>query len=152
MIMKNKSNNYSRRIFIKTATAGAVAGSMMSSFTCSATKSDQTNKLLEVRPHELMLIVAKIGAGYKDDLGDTRLTELLRIVRENPSQPIILKCPVTTNYSFQNPAELTEPPEERLFYARCDLAILQKMGMAPGVTKPAIEFFQRLYDGVKTAK
>jgi len=149
--MINKNSNYSRRIFIKTASVGAVAGSMMPTFACSAKKSAQAVKLLDVRPHELMLVVAKIGAGHKDDLGDTRLTELLRVVRENPSQPITLRCPVTTNYSFQNPVELSEPAEERLFYARCDLLILQRMGMAPGVTKPAIEFFQRLYDGVKTA-
>ncbi len=141
--MINKNSNYSRRIFIKTASVGAVAGSMMPTFACSAKKSAQAVKLLDVRPHELMLVVAKIGAGHKDDLGDTRLTELLRVVRENPSQPITLRCPVTTNYSFQNPVELSEPAEERLFYARCDLLILQRMGMAPGVTKPAIEFFQR---------
>jgi len=149
--MASKSNRFSRRIFIKTASVGAVAGSVIPTVVCGSKKSAQTS-MLDVRPHELMLIVAKIGSGCQNDLGDTRLTGILQAIRENPSQPIILRCPVTTNYSFQNPVELNEPAEERLFYARSDLSILQRMGMAPGVTKPAIEFFQRLYDGVTTAK
>ena len=151
MIMASKDNSFSRRIFIKTASVGAVAGSVIPAVACGSRKSSST-AILDVRPHELMLIVAKIGSGCQNDLGDARLTGILQAVRENPSQPIKLRCPVTTNYSFQNPDELTETAEERLFYARCDLSILQRMGMAPGVTKPAIEFFQRLYDGVTTAK
>ena len=124
--MKKESRNFSRRVFIKTTSIGAVAGSAMPSYACSAKKAEHTS-VMDVRPHELMLIVAKIGAGYKDDLGDARLTEILRVVRANPSQPITLKCPVTSNYSFQNPGELTEPEEQRLFYARSDLYILQRM-------------------------
>ena len=107
---------------------------------------------LDVRPHQLMLIVARIGAGCKDDLGEARLTEILRLSRENPSIPITLRCPVTTNYDYQNPTELTEDSEDRLFYARCDLRIIQRMAMVPGATRPAIEMFHRLIEGVETAE
>lgn len=107
---------------------------------------------IDVRPHQLMLIVAKIGSGCKNDLGYAKLTEILVAVRANPSLPITLRCPVTTNYCYQNPEKLTEPAEDSLFYARCDLSILHKMGMVPGATRPAIEIFQRLHDNVETAE
>lgn len=63
-----------------------------------------------------------------------------------------MRCPVTTNYNYQHPAGLTESVEDELFYARCDLSILQKMGLVPSSTRPAIEIFHRLHDSVKTAK
>ena len=107
---------------------------------------------LDVRPHQLMLIVSKIGSGCKDDLGDARLTEILRAARENPSLPVTLRCPVTTNYSYQNPTEIKEASADKLFYARCDLKIVQRMGMVPGATRPAIEIFHRLLDGVEKAQ
>jgi len=107
---------------------------------------------LDVRPNQLMLLVAGIGAGCTDDLGDARLTEILQAVRQNPSQPITLRCPVTTNYQYQNPAEIKEAPAERLFYARCDLKIVQRMGMVPGATRPATEIFHRLLEGVERAE
>ena len=99
-----------------------------------------------------MLMVSKIGAGCQDDLGPVELTEALKAVRENPNLPITLRCPVTTNYDYQNPTELREAPADHLFYARCDLKILQRMGMVPGATRPATEMFHRLFEGVETAQ
>ena len=97
--MKKESRNFSRRVFIKTTSIGAVAGSAMPSYACGAKKSEHTS-VMDVRPHELMLIVAKIGAGYKDDLGDARLTEILRVVRANPSQPISRKLAIKKDNLF----------------------------------------------------
>jgi len=107
---------------------------------------------LDVRPHQLMLIVSKIGSGCKDDLGDAGLTEILWAVRKNSSLPVTLRCPVTSNYYYQNPPEIAEAPADRFFYARCDLKILQRMGMVPGATRPAVEIFHRLLEGVETAQ
>jgi hypothetical protein len=107
---------------------------------------------LDVRPHKLMLIVSKIGEGCTRDLGDAELTRILRVSRENPSLPITLRCPVTTNYTYQNPDDTQALHLNTLFYARCDLKIIQKMGMVPGDTRPAVEIFHRLLHGVETAR
>ena len=107
---------------------------------------------LNVRPYQLMQIVARTGSGCKEDLGDDQLTELLQAVRKNSGLPITLQVPVDSNYRYQNPLEINEESENRLFAIRCDLKILQKMGMVPGATRPAIEMFHRLLKGVEKAE
>lgn len=107
---------------------------------------------IDVRPYKLMLVVSRIGAGCTNDLGDAELTEILSRSRNNPSMPITLRCPVTTNYRYQNPPDEGTAGFASAFYVRCDLKILQKMGMVPGATRPAIEIFQRLLKGVETAR
>jgi hypothetical protein len=107
---------------------------------------------LDVRPYELMHIVSRIGKGWQDDLGDERLTSILRAVRQNPAMPITLRCNVTTAYAYQNPGHTRDMPAGELFNVRSDLRILQRMGLVPGDTRPAIELFRRLLENVETAK
>jgi hypothetical protein len=106
---------------------------------------------IDVRPHQLMLIVSQLGAGCTDDLGDPELTEILRTARANPSLPLTLRCPTDTNYDYQNIEDRYKDTAEELFYIRADLRIIQRMGMVPGATRPAIEIFNRLITGVTTA-
>ena len=56
----------------------------------------QEYQSLDVRPYELMHIVAYLGAGRGDDLGDARLNTVLARVRQNPSLPLksgLGRCP-----------------------------------------------------------
>jgi len=105
-----------------------------------------------VRPYQLVRIVSKIGAGRMDDLGDERLTAILQAVRQDPTLPLTLRCNVTTAYAYQNPGHAEDTPEGDLFNARRDLRLLQRIGLVPGDTRPAIELFRRLLDNVETAE
>lgn len=108
--------------------------------------------VLTVRPYQLMCIVCRLGAGCGDDLGDERLTALLRAVREDPLRPVSLRCSADSCYRYQNPGRDEDTPEGDLFNEKRDLDILQKMGLAPGDARPAIELFERLLAAVTTTQ
>ncbi len=45
----------------------------------------QPDTVLTVRPHELVALIARLGAGHDwDDLGDARLNEIFRTIKGNP--------------------------------------------------------------------
>lgn len=112
----------------------------------------QAFETLTVRPYQLMFIVCKIGAGLDPDLGDERLTEILRKAREDPLTPISLRCNVDSLYRYQNPGRGADTAESEYVNDKRDLDILQRLGMAPGDTRPAIALFGRLLKQVETAK
>ena len=110
-------------------------------------------KSLDVRPYQLVHIVSRIGEGKGADLGgDGRLTSILSAVRQNPVLPLTLRCNVTTAYAYQNPGHADDTPEGALFNIRRDLRIVQRMGLVPGDTRPAIELFRRLLENVETVE
>ena len=55
-----------------------------------------------VRPFQLMCVVCRLGADCTDDLGEPRLTALLKAVRVDPKLPLTLHCNVDT--VFRRPA------------------------------------------------
>jgi len=109
-------------------------------------------RCLHVRPYQLVHIICKIGTGKTDDLGDERLTEILRLVREDPLRPITLRCNVSGLFRYQNPGRDDDTPEGPLFNDRRDLHILQKLGMVPGATRPAVMLFQQIINAIDSAK
>ena len=48
--------------------------------------------LLKVRPYQLMCIICRIGEGRTADLGDARLNEILKAVRNDHKTPMQLCC------------------------------------------------------------
>lgn len=109
-------------------------------------------KTINIRPYQLMCIVCKIGSGLSSDLGNKRLNEILKIVREKPNTPASLRCNVDSNYQYQNPGKEDDSPEGDLFNEKRDLDILQKLGLVPGSTRPVVELFLRLFSKIPTAK
>jgi hypothetical protein len=107
---------------------------------------------LDVRPYQLMCVVCRIGAGSKDDLGDARLTGLLSAVRQDRKRPLTLRCNTDHVYRYQNPGHVADTPEGQLFNDKRDLDICQKLGLAPGDTRPAVDMFERLLTEVVTAR
>lgn len=107
--------------------------------------------ILDVRPYQLMCIVCRIGQGSTDDLGDERLSDILAAVREDPIRPIRLRCHSDSVYRYQNPGREADTPEGNLFNEKRDLDILQRLGLVPGDTRPAIDMFERLLKNVPTA-
>ncbi len=99
---------------------------------------------LSVRPYQLMCVVCRIGAGCTGDLGDARLTTILEAVRHDPKLPLSLRCNVDTVYRYQNPGRGEDTAEGELYNAKRDLDIVQKLGLVPGDTRPAIDMFERV--------
>lgn len=148
-----------RRAF---AAAGAAASFAAARLTVAAdAKTTETGcpaaaskslPLVEVRPYQLMCIVCRIGEGRTKDLGEPRLTEILQAVRADRKRPVALCCNVDTVYRYQNPGHTADTPEGELFNAKRDLDILQKMGLVPGDTRPAVDMLGRLLAKVPTAR
>jgi hypothetical protein len=107
---------------------------------------------LDVRPYQLVHIVSRIGEGRIEDLGDPHLNAIWRAVRENPARPLTLRCNVSSTYAYQNPGPGEDTPEGDLFNVRRDLRILQRMGLVPGSTRPAIDLLALLLRKVETDK
>ena len=108
--------------------------------------------VLEVRPYQLMCIVCRIGEGCGEGLGDSRLGEVLKAIRQDRKRPVSLRCNVDTVYRYQNPGHAEDTREGELFNAKLDLDILQKLGMVPGDTRPAVDLLDRLLANVPTAR
>ncbi len=107
---------------------------------------------LPVRPYQLMCVVCRLGAGCTDDLGEPRLTAILKAVRQDPKLPLTLRCNVDTVYRYQNPGHAEDTAEGELFNAKRDLDIVQKLGLVPGDTRPAIDMFERVLAKIPQAR
>jgi len=145
-----------RRVFAKTGAVAAFgltsAGAVGAPQPSAATHTPTDAGVLQVRPRQLMCIVCRIGEGQTQDLGDPRLTEILAAVREDPKIPIRLRANTDSVYRYVNPGPAEDTPEGELFNAKRDLDVLQKLGLAPGDARPAVDMFERLLANVPAAK
>ena len=148
-----------RRVFAKAGAAAALG--MTSLEAAEATGSPQpgtgtrppTNaNTLEVRPYQLMCVICRLGEGKTADLGNARLTEVLAAVRKDRKTPIRLVCNVDTVYRYQNPGTEGNTGEGELYNAKRDLDVIQKLGLVPGDTRPAVDMFERVLTNIPTAK
>ena len=57
-----------------------------------------------------------------------------------------------TVYRYQNPGPHEDTTEGELFNAKRDLDIIQKLGLVPGDTRPAVDMFERLLANIPTAE
>ena len=105
---------------------------------------------LQVRPYQLLSIIAKVGAGHFDDLEDDTLNRILWEIRRNPQIPVTLCCNVSSIYRYQNPGHKHDTQEGKLFNTERDLDILQRLGLVPGSTRPAEELLQRVLENIPT--
>lgn len=150
------SHPITRRGFAKAGAASLAsfsAGNLVAADTSGSEPTDSApGKPLEVRPFELMCIVCRLGEGRTDDLGQARLTDILCAAREDRKRPISLRCNVKTVYRYQNLGHAADTSEGELFNAKRDLDILQKLGLVPGDTRPAIDLFERLLTNIPTGR
>ena len=146
------SQQITRRTFAKTGAAATLGLASLDSVGAGeATQPSTAGNILEIRPYQLMCIVCRIGEGRTTDLDDARLTEILAAVREDPKTPIRLRLNTESVYRYQNPGNDEDTGEGELFNAKRDLDVIQKLGLVPGDTRPAIDIFERLLVNVPTA-
>ena len=100
---------------------------------------------LDVRPYQLLCVICRLGAQPADPYYfPERLDEILAWVRGDSGRPMTLRCNADSVYAYQNPSRRYDTPEGELFNDKRDLDILQRLGMAPGATRPGIELFRRI--------
>jgi hypothetical protein len=112
----------------------------------------RTIERLEVRPYQFLCLVCRIGEGATESMGNRRLDAILRVVRENPNVPVTLRANVDSVYRYQNPGRAEDTPEGELFNDKRDLDVIQKLGLVPGETRPALELFHRLFEKIPTVR
>lgn len=101
---------------------------------------------LAIRPRELLCLICRAGRG--GDRPDERLCRILRAIREDPARPVALRCDVACVYSRQNPGQTGRAPGGTLAERKRDLDVLQRLGMAPGDARPAIDLLRRCMDRI----
>ncbi|MDH7568792.1 MAG: hypothetical protein QHJ73_04320, partial [Armatimonadota bacterium] len=89
---------------------------------------------MTLRPYQLMCMVCYLAEG--EEALPARLREVLRQLREDPHQPVMLRCHADGVYAYQNPGREEDTPEGELFNEKRDLDILQRMGLVPGAVRP----------------
>ncbi len=101
---------------------------------------------LDVRPYQLMCLICR----GEEALADPRLAGLLRAIRAEPDRPMRLRATCSGVYRFQNPGRSADTPEGELFNELRDLAVLQRLGLAPGSLRPARELLERILRLIET--
>jgi len=116
-------------------------------------KSDY--RTLDLRPYQLVHIVAVLGANPgcdagELDFGSARLNAAVREMRALAYVPVRLRANVTSIYAFQNPGHDEDTEGGATLNTARDLDILQRLGLVPGVTMPAIDLFDLLLTAMPT--
>lgn len=107
------------------------------------------------RPSDLLCALCATGAGGAAGVARSprharALRRLLAQARGEPTVPVSLRCAVDSVFSYQNPRRpADEDPEVG---SRRDLSVLQRMGLVPGDTRPAIELFRTALESIATAR
>ena len=103
---------------------------------------------LELRPYQLLCLICRSGGNPDTAANSDRLAEIAQAVHRDPCLPVTLRCNVTSHYRYQNPGADEDTPGGTLFNTRRDLAILQRLGLAPGDTRPAWELLRRVLEKI----
>lgn len=105
---------------------------------------------MEIRPYQMMCLVCRQGRQNKAEpyYHESRLDEIAAAVQANPVVPLTLRCNTDTVFRYQNPGRDHDTPEGEAYNDLRDLTVLQRLGVVPGSTLPAIDFFRRLFQAI----
>jgi hypothetical protein len=73
-------------------------------------------------------------------------------MRRDPNIPLTLRCHADSAYGYQNPGRDDDTPEGALFNEKRDLDVLQRLGLVPGATRPALELLERLFRNISAVQ
>ncbi|MHC4915778.1 MAG: hypothetical protein ACYTGB_09830 [Planctomycetota bacterium] len=127
----------------------------------SAAKRDSARFILEeaerlyIRPcHCLCILCNTVENPDREPLAEDNLVELFRRMTRDPDIPVTLSegcCMVC------DPCNVYHPGEHLCYHAHIknslrDLAILERLGLAPGATLPARELYRLIYERIGSLK
>jgi len=100
---------------------------------------------LSIRPYDVIRLIATLGRG--EEPGEPALSELLAGVSKDPYLPLTLRATTSGPYRELNPSDGSP---ETLESRRRDLMLLQRLGLVPGDSRPAICLLQRVLETIES--
>lgn len=103
---------------------------------------------VSIRPYQMLCLVCRQGCPNKAEPYHhaSRLDEIQSAIAANPIVPLTLRLNTETIFRYQNPGREHDTPEGDDYNDLRDLAIIQRLGVTPGDTRPAIDWFQRVVE------
>ena len=98
----------------------------------------------------MLCLICHAGGNTEVGADAARLRTIQCAIDRDLATPIILRCNVSSHYDFQNPGHEEDTPEGTLYNTKRDLDILQRLGLAPGDTRPAWELIKRIVERIPT--
>jgi len=112
-------------------------------------QDDARYRGMTLRPYQALCIVCSLG---EDDAGpkDEKLKQILDRIRKWPHMPVALRSNAGDVYTYQDAGTEDDTPQSAEYNTRRDLAILEKLALAPGSVLPARILFRRLLEMIPT--
>ncbi len=109
---------------------------------------------IDIRPYQLLCLICRQGQREKTAsyYHESRLNDIQTAIRANPIVPLTLRCNCDSVFRYQNPGRRYDTPEGELYNDLRDLTILQRIGMIPGATLPAIDLFASVFENIPTVE
>lgn len=104
---------------------------------------------MTLRPYQLLCAVCALGADQSEEI-DLENKRVLDSLKQNPDQPITLRCQVGEIFAYQDCGAGDDTPEGAEYNLRRDLEILHKLDLIPGGTLPARALFYRILERIET--
>ena len=102
------------------------------------------DSVLSVRPYQLMCLICWLGDEGGESC-DSRQSEILERIREDPGLPVALRCHSDDQFAYQSPGRDHDTPEGADFNQKRDMEILLRTDLAPGSILPANIALRRLH-------
>ncbi len=109
---------------------------------------------LTVRPYQLLCLICRQGRENPSDKyqHEEYLNKIQAAIKLNPGTPLSLCCNTGTVFHFQNPGRNYDTAEGEAYNDLRDLTILQRLGLLPGTTLPAIDCLQAVADAIPSCE
>lgn len=109
---------------------------------------------IDIRPYQMLCLICRQG---RQDIStpyyhEEWLNQIQAELSANPAVPVTLRCNTETVFSYQNPGRDYDTSEGEMYNDLRDLTILQRIGLVPGATLPAIDIFSRLGEAFPTCQ
>ena len=103
---------------------------------------------MDIRPYQLLCLICRQGRRSEAEAypHEPRLDEIQAAVKADPIVPLTVRCQSDTSYRYQNPDRRYDTPEGDRYNDLRDLTVLQRLGLTPGCTRPAIDFLGAVFD------
>ena len=110
----------------------------------------QKTDALDIRPYQLLCLICRQGRQHPGEpyCHEAQLDKIEAAVRDNPIVPLTLRCNTSSVFRYQNPGRQFDTPEGVPYNDLRDLTILQRLGLTPGATRPAIDCFSGIPDAI----
>ena len=111
-------------------------------------------KSMDIRPYQMLCLICRRGRRNEGEryYHEERLDEIQEGIRANPAAPLTLRCNTDTVFHYQNPGREYDTPEGEMYNDLRDLTVLQRIGAAPGDTRPAVDFFDSVFESMQTCR